>query len=460
MTSEMRLRNQSVGNTRLRILRCVFLVLLQWPLAALLLGAAGEILTRTDLIGLVAVFSGAALWLLGSRGGWLSWLLPFGLWLVIGGSFLGLRAAPLLVFVSVSLVLSAISIPVQLTGRWEWLRGLVLLTGTLFLLWLTAELVFMGLESRRSAGNGAKAIRGGTLQGQIEMPDREALAQLLPTGYAKARKVRQDGTQAFDVEYRIDQWGSRAVPNRPDSGPSWVLFGGSFAFGEGLEDDETLAYHLQSHDSGKQVFAFGFRSGGAADALIHLKRKIASGLEPELAIYFFIDDHFRRTALPPWTVAAQPTRPRFVLRDGEPILLGRADETLPSRLARIWVNLMGRSRILQRVAGTWVPDDTAIELVVGIARAMQKQVRSGSGSFLFVILPQLKPGFPEQVDVLAARLREDGIWVADIRQDFSEHLDRTGEPLESYYFADLHPRQEYTALVAKWIIEMVRDHGE
>lgn len=51
----------------------------------------------------------------------------------------------------------------------------------------------------------------------------------------------------FEAEYTYDGIGRRVVsPLNKNSKRHILIFGGSFAFGEGLRDEQTIAYKLQS----------------------------------------------------------------------------------------------------------------------------------------------------------------------------------------------------------------------
>ena len=76
-----------------------------------------------------------------------------------------------------------------------------------------------------------------------------------PLGYAAFpdRQVRAWKTvgeeRVYDAVYGISPEGIRVTPGdsaRPDEGQTFVFFGGSYAFGEGLNDDETLPFYFAS----------------------------------------------------------------------------------------------------------------------------------------------------------------------------------------------------------------------
>ncbi len=437
------------------------LVLLQWPLAAALLPAlrrghafAGE------LIGFSLVALGAALWTLFSSRSGASWGLLPGAGLMTLGAFLCFRNDSLLIFNLVAAALWILSSLMLAQRRSELAGRIALSVGAIFLGLLAAEPLLGRLDG--SAGPAGKRVAGisrGRLGGQVEIADREATGQLLPMSRAHAWKARGDGGVEFDVVYRVDRFGSRRVAARPEQGPTWMLFGGSFTFGEGLEDEETIANRLQLLMPGARLYNFGVRGSGTGDVLLLLRRKLASGEPPAGVIYFFIEDHIRRAALPDRTVAEQGYRPRFRLVDGEPVHLGKAESTIPTRAEELHLNLLRRSALYRRLGGDWAPTGESLDLVAALVGAIRTEVERAEGRFLFVLLPQREVRWPERVAELGARLEEMGICVLDCRAPMTRHLQTTGEPESAYFFADGHPNAGYADLVARWVDARLEELG-
>ncbi len=437
------------------------LVLVQWPLAAALL----PVLRRrhafaSEVLGVALVALGAALWLfLRSRSGRSRGHLP-GAVLMTLGSYLCFRHESFLAFCLAAAafwILASLSLVRQ--GSRSAGRA-ALAVGAVFLALFAAEPV---AEWREASGGppGAEGPRmgGGGLEGQVEIPDREATGQLLPMGRARAWKKRADGGAEFDVVYRIDRFGSRRVPARPEEGPSWMLFGGSFTFGEGLEDEETIANRLQLRMPGARLYNFGVRSSGPADVLLTLRRKLGAGERPAGVLYFFIEDHIRRTALPARTVAEKGFRPRFRLMDGEPVFLGKADRTIQGRIEAAHVNLVKRSALYRRLAGDWEPTEASLDLVAALAGAIRGEAESAGSRFLFVFLPQREARWPERAAGLRERLDARGIATLDCQALMALHLRASGEPESAYYFGDGHPNAAYAELVAPWIAAHLGELG-
>ncbi len=437
---------------RFRYVTTFVAILAQWPLAATLFSTGEGSLTRTDYLGLCATVAGLALWLVALRGQVVSLLIILGSFALAAGAYLCMRGTSLNAWLGFCVLLGLLT-----TASLAFIQPGVAAKITLAL----TILLIGGMIGETVTGRGwlqhSQSISTGSFTGQIEGPDRQAFAQLLPLSSARARKTKSDGSLDFDVRYHTDAVASRVVPGRPDQGPDIFLFGCSFTFGEGLEDDQTLAARLQSLRSSDRIYNFGIRNAGTSDAWIHLKRKLEAGARPQRCVYLFMDDHFRRTGLPDVTVATQPARPRFILRDSQPVLMGRAGDTFSSPLEAFRVNLARRSHIYRSLASRWVPDERVTDLIAGLGDAMNRECQSHGVKFLFVIFASDGSRFDVPIDRIKTKLEATGVSVLDSRPLLSEHMTRTGMTSNQLFFADSHPRPEYARLIASWIDKKLSD---
>jgi len=158
----------------------------------------------------------------------------------------------------------------------------------------------------------------------------EGIRRPLPSQQIRAVKP-PTGTPVFDVTYTIDSWGNRSAPEAPGR-PAVVFFGCSFAFGNGLEDDETLPWQF-ALDVGRQfdVVNAALSGYGAHHMLRMLEIGLLDGRVPSgvaRAFYSAIPDHVRRAAQGQhWDLVG----PRYEL-EGEGLRLAGAMRNLPGRL--------------------------------------------------------------------------------------------------------------------------------
>jgi hypothetical protein len=93
--------------------------------------------------------------------------------------------------------------------------------------------------------------------------------------------------------------GSRATSTTPErAGPRTVLVGGSFAFGEAITDEETLAWRLQAMQPNLRVENFGVGAFGTYQSLLSLERLFRSESRPAVVLYGFNQAHERRNVAP------------------------------------------------------------------------------------------------------------------------------------------------------------------
>lgn len=133
-------------------------------------------------------------------------------------------------------------------------------------------------------------------------------------GYAAASNAKKISKKMvgdkvlYDVVYTTNQYGLRVEPH--DLAPSKnslsndyknvVFFGGSFTFGEGVNDNEALPYLLEELSAGKyRAYNFGFHGYGPQQMLriieTGLLDKVISENKPMIAIYEALIEHIERT---------------------------------------------------------------------------------------------------------------------------------------------------------------------
>ena len=126
-------------------------------------------------------------------------------------------------------------------------------------------------------------------------------------------------TVVYDVVYTIRQ-GLRYTPNtKANSKKHALFFGGSFMFGEGLNDNETMPYYYNEYkDCQFEVRNYGFHGYGPHQALAIIESKVVKDeelLDAEAvnAFYFFIPTHIARAKGSSWDQAG----PRYEVVDGK-----------------------------------------------------------------------------------------------------------------------------------------------
>ncbi len=109
---------------------------------------------------------------------------------------------------------------------------------------------------------------------------------------------RQRVVPDYDAVYHIDSLGYRHVPNAPPLDTPQILFlGGSFTFGQGVEDSEPFPAVLQRAWPNIRVVNAGVNGWGTAQAFLKLNNEFARNNQIVMVVYGFITHHMKRNYL-------------------------------------------------------------------------------------------------------------------------------------------------------------------
>ncbi|WP_437658995.1 hypothetical protein [Sorangium sp. So ce1182] len=272
-----------------------------------------------------------------------------------------------------------------------------------------------------------------------------------------ARKLVH-GRKLYDVVYTIGGNGLRvSPPERAPVSSCVIFFGDSFAFGEGLNDDEALPYRVGELGGGAyRVYNFGFHGYGPHQMLSALERGLAdrtidcAGL-PVHVIYEAIPDHvLRASGGYPWDQHG----PRYVLGPGGVTLAGHFDDGGPIRKRlRAW---LGASEIYARVFGPERgPGKVDVERFLAIVAQSKRTIeaRWRGATFTTILWLDLQdPRTGQLKTTLRDGLRARGVDVrtADaILPGYFDHIPR-------YHMVDDgHPNAYANDLVARYVARAI-----
>jgi len=111
-------------------------------------------------------------------------------------------------------------------------------------------------------------------------------------------KLNENDT-VYDVRYTIDSFCKRNTPGHDSLKKQYALFFGcSFAFGEGLQDNETFSYYFQELSGTSNAYNFSYSGFGTNHMLArlefeHLPKQVKE--KDGAAFYIFIWDHMYRS---------------------------------------------------------------------------------------------------------------------------------------------------------------------
>lgn len=144
-----------------------------------------------------------------------------------------------------------------------------------------------------------------------------------PSVLVNARKKYNDNT-IYDTEYSIDSHGLRKTKSAGTAQCSFLFFGGSTTFGEGLPDTHTLPYQFsRALNYSYNVFNFGFHGYGPHQMLRTLQRSTRDELsDNRISVVFYVlapEDGFSTVG----ALRKYIGGPKYVIRNGHPVYVGK-----------------------------------------------------------------------------------------------------------------------------------------
>jgi len=274
---------------------------------------------------------------------------------------------------------------------------------------------------------------------------------------AVARVVREhEGQVVFDVHYRLDERGRRRTPEVGDADGCVVFFGGSFTFGDGVEDRETLPSQVALLGAGRRVVNLGMGGAGAQQMLAFLRHDgsvEALGCRPTQVVYTALPHHVYRAA-------GKPPRynfgPRYELdQEGRLVHRGQIEAARGSSAlerSRLLSQLL-KSRLYQRLFEAPRLDEDDVGTWVAIVEAARREVGKRFPGARFDVL--LWDDVPHGETALYAETRR-GLQEAGLRVHTVPELlpgyrdDRSRYQLHP---SDRHPNALAHATLARWIVD-------
>ncbi len=293
-------------------------------------------------------------------------------------------------------------------------------------------------------------------------------------GYAPAPSLQtrirryEDEELVFDVTYTMNEHGLRVGPPRvenPDN-ECILFFGGSFMFGEGLEDAETLPYRMGIESGGRfEIHNFGFSGYGPHQMLAALELGLVDSVvdcQPRYVIYQAGYFHIpRASGLSSWDARG----PYFALvEEGRVEYRGRFDQ---ADVPKGWfARLVSASGIEEIIPGLHrPPDGDDYDVFIGILENARRYVASHypSAEFHVIFWDQRRPGlFPLYLfdwsrPPLTDSLLERGVNLIRVTQA----LPGMAENPEMYMIpGDGHPNAMAQARIASHLVQRLGEASE
>ncbi|MBV8392219.1 MAG: SGNH/GDSL hydrolase family protein [Alphaproteobacteria bacterium] len=271
--------------------------------------------------------------------------------------------------------------------------------------------------------------------------------------YRVTAKRVADGRTIYDVVYTVDGNGFRVVP-KADANPEAcvLLFGDSFTFGEGLNDDQTFAADIVKMSAGKvQVYNLG-QSGWSTN---HFLAGLQSGrfekavpCTPTDAVYLILQDHVgRAVGRSPWDKHG----PRYRMGpDGTPVRDGNFDSPGPPLFPQSDLDegFLGWRRILLGKSSMGTPEEA--KLAAAMLLAGNKELHRLWPKIRFHVIAW-NPYDEVRLNEVLATLKAAGIDIRSLQAiipDYLDHLDRY--VIDTKY--ENHPNAAAHKLMAGYIL--------
>ena len=268
--------------------------------------------------------------------------------------------------------------------------------------------------------------------------------------HAPSRMIVQ-GKTVYDVVYSIDEHHRRVTPQEyHDERMRYVLFfGGSFTFGEGVEDNQTLPAYFSQFSSDYNAYNYGFHGYGPHQMLARLQIGNLRGEIPEphgLLIYVYLPFHIKRAIGDMYVFNKWGKNTPYYTFDTQQNLTQRGSFWPDRRCISLIYHLLGKSNFVQYFGINFPLQRTArhFRLTSKIIEESQKEFQQQFTSDFFYVL--LYPREEQQRDdarKIIPYLESAGISYLD----YTALFDPT---VEGYRIrGDGHPSSEAYKILAK-----------
>jgi hypothetical protein len=258
-------------------------------------------------------------------------------------------------------------------------------------------------------------------------------------------------TLLFDVTHTVDDNGLRISPE--STAPECLLFfGGSFIFGAGVNDEETMPYLVGSrYRESFRTYDFGYSGYGAHQMLATLQHGIVDNTiecEPKYAIYLGMSDYPRRSSGKALWAVRGPMYERS--DEGDAVYNGQL-QNRSNFFSESPGKYLVKSLIIRMLLEQYHVTSDDVELHVAIVDASKNLIEERyAGSEFHVIIWDDESRISREI---LALLKEKGIrvhLVSEILPNFfSKHLD--------YVLSedDGHPNRRAHKAIAEYVSENI-----
>ncbi|MCE7993715.1 MAG: hypothetical protein HEP71_17145 [Roseivirga sp.] len=268
----------------------------------------------------------------------------------------------------------------------------------------------------------------------------------------------KSGEEIYDAYYSFAD-GRRVTPGSDTTSQRYSIFlGGSFTFGEGINDTETLPYYYnQLYSQKRNIRNYGFHGYGTHQVYTIAKNHLATdsalhASENVEIFYWFIDPHIlRANGYSPWDQKSI----RYIVENGKLKHTGTFDEqkNTHSLVMKYWKFVWTNSGIFTRIKPRVASRQKELELILRLIKETDQLLREQG--FEFTVLVQNTTGsdtlFAKHYKDVRKRvllyLEEQGIQFIYV----NEALLKDRQDVGLFIPGDGHPTDEFNKRLADLI---------
>ncbi len=283
--------------------------------------------------------------------------------------------------------------------------------------------------------------------------DNDILGYAPPKGVIVTSAKYHGKDLIYNVTYTINSYGLRISPpsqgNKISDGV--LFFGGSYTFGEGVEDYETLPY-VVGKKSTYRIANFGFHGYGPHQMLSTLEHGLVDaidGFRPKIAIYHALVDHIWRSAgFSSWDLHG----PRYIIApSGKVEYKGHFDDNfiIPVKIRKLLNKSFTYAKVLNRRD---VYTKNNMKLFLGIVDTSKKIFLGKYPNSLFHVI-LWDTGNKKVVAELLHGLREKDVQVHLISNILPNYAgNRAIYQINEY---DKHPNAKAYERIAQYVVDKI-----
>jgi len=241
------------------------------------------------------------------------------------------------------------------------------------------------------------------------------------------QKVKDTDEIVLNATYTIDQFNRRITPLKYNSpNENYIMFlGGSYTFGEGVEDDETLPFYLGRMIDNYSIYNYGLPGSGPFDMLAkiqHIDFKQEIKEKQGLAIYTMFDDHVHRI-IGSMTVMSWQTSGAYYKKNTQGQLVRKGTFHSGRPMITFIYKFLSKSLLLQKLGITFPlrMRDKHFKLTAEVLHQMKNELQKTYPGIKFIVL--LYPN-TEYSKFLISHFEQYGIDYLDYTELFKNRTEK------------------------------------